>query len=60
MLFILVMEVLHQLFLKATDAGIIHRLEVPAIKYQCSIYADDVIIFARPTQQEARAINMLG
>jgi len=59
MLFILVMEVLHQLFLKATDAGIIHRLEVPAIKYQCSIYADHVIIFARPTQQEARAINRL-
>ena len=59
MLFILVMEVLHQLFLKATDASIIHRLEVPTIKYQCSIYADDVIIFARPTQQEARAINRL-
>ena len=59
MLFILVMEILHQLFLKATEAGIIQKLEVPVIKYQCSIYADDAIIFARPTQQEARAINRL-
>lgn len=55
MLFILMMEVLHRLFIKATDAEIIQELEVPAIKYQCSLYADGVIIFAGPTTQEGRA-----
>jgi hypothetical protein len=34
------------------------------IKYQCSMYANDVILFIRPTVQEARAVkeilNMFG
>lgn len=57
MLFIIAMDVLHRLFLKATRDGVLTKMEPTAIKFQCSIYADDVILFIRPTRQEARAVK---
>jgi hypothetical protein len=56
MLFIIVMDVLSQLFSKAREQGILQPIGHPAIKYQCSLYADDVILFASPMVPEAQAI----
>ena len=49
MLFIIAMDVLHRLFLKAARDGVPRKIEPSAVKYQCSFYADDVILFIRPT-----------
>lgn len=57
MLFILAMEVLARLFSMATEQGIIRPLQTQAIKHHCSMYADDVILFAQPEPREARAIK---
>lgn len=32
-------------------------MELPEIKFQCILYANDVILFIRPTLQEARAVK---
>lgn len=32
-------------------------MEPQGVKFQCSLYADDVILFIRPTAQEARAVK---
>lgn len=57
MLFILAMDILHRLFLKARADGVIRGLQLPEIKFQCSFYADDVMLFIRPTVQEAVAVK---
>lgn len=51
------MDVLHRMFLKARNDGVIRGLQLQEIKYQCSIYADDVMLFIRPTVQEATAVK---
>jgi hypothetical protein len=56
MLFILVMDTLSRLFGKASEQGLLQPIGHPAIKFQCSLYADDVILFASPTVLEARVI----
>ena len=48
MLFIIAMDVLHRLFQKAAADGVLRKMEPPKIKFQCSLYADDVILFIRP------------
>lgn len=55
MLFIIAMDMLHRLFAKAVSEGVLKRVRPSEIKYQCSLYADDVIMFIRPTVQEATA-----
>lgn len=64
MLFIIIMDVLNRIFLKAEEAGLLQPLGHPAIRYRCSLYADDVILFARPEVQEFRVIaeilNLFG
>lgn len=56
MLFIIAMDMLHRLFAKAVSEGVLKRVRPSEIKYQCSLYADDVIMFIRPTGvQEATA-----
>ena len=57
MLFIMVMDVLDRLFKLATVMGALQPLELPAIKFQCSLYADDVILFIQPTVAEAQAVQ---
>lgn len=57
MLFIIAMDVLHRLLLKAVQEGVLRRMPVPEIKFQFSLYVDDVILFIRPTVQEAMAIK---
>lgn len=57
MLFILVMEVLHRLLRRAAELGVLAPPADNTICHQCSLYADDVIIFARPVVQDAIAIR---
>lgn len=57
MLFIIAMDMLHRLFAKAVSDGVLKRMRPSEIKYQCSLYADDVIMFIRPTVQEALAVK---
>lgn len=45
MLFIIAMDVPHRLFLKAAADGVLTRMQPSAIKFQCSLYADNVILF---------------
>ena len=59
MLFIIAMDVLHRLFQKAAADGVMRKMEPPEIKFQCSLYADDVILFIRPHVQEARAVKQI-
>ena len=57
MLFIIAMDVLHRLFLKAARDSVLRKMDPASVKYQCSFYADDVMLFIRPTVQEARAVK---
>lgn len=59
MLFIIAMDVLHRLFIKAGTDGVLRPLEPAAVRYQCSFYADDVILFIWPTRQEATAVKTI-
>ena len=57
MRFILAMDVLNMLFQKATEVGVFSPYGNRAIKFHCSIYTDDVILFKHPSEQQARAIK---
>lgn len=57
MLFIIAMDMLHRLFKKASSDGVLRRMSAREIKFQCSMYADDVILFIHPTVQDARAVK---
>ena len=57
MLFIIAMDVLHRLFLKAARDSVLRKMDPASVKYQCSFYADDVMLFIRPTVQQARAVK---
>jgi hypothetical protein len=59
MLFIIAMDVLHRMFLKAANDGVLRQLRPAEVKFQCNFYADDVILFIRPTAQEARAVKQI-
>lgn len=53
------MNVLNRLFMEAASATVLQPLELPAIKFQCSFYANDVILFCCPLAQEAGAIKCI-
>lgn len=52
MLFILIMEVLHRLFAAARHGNILAPPPIQSIHHQCYIYADDVMLFIKPTRQD--------
>jgi hypothetical protein len=57
LLFILAMEVLSRMFTRARELGLLRGMTRDGVKYQCSIYADDVILFAHRNVHEATAIK---
>lgn len=57
LLFIIAMEILSRLFDVARQQGVLRSMRADGIRFQCSIYVDDVILFAHPSISEARAIN---
>ena len=52
MLFILVMEMLQRLFQRAASLGILSPPASQVIQHQCSLYADDVVLFVNPAAQD--------
>lgn len=59
MLFILVMEPLHQIIKAAEDVNIISNLCQRQGRFRCSLYADDVALFALPTEDELIALKRI-
>ena len=52
MLFILIMDVLNSLFIKAGEDGLLQPLSPRISGQQQSLYADDVALFIRPVDDE--------
>ena len=52
MLFILVMEMLQCLFQRAASLGVLSPPASQVIQHQCSLYADDVVLFVNPAAQD--------
>ncbi|WVZ88110.1 hypothetical protein U9M48_034662 [Paspalum notatum var. saurae] len=59
MLFILAMDTLNRLVSRAASRGILSRPGYLAIKFHCSLYADDVIIFFGASVLEAARVKRL-
>lgn len=59
MLFILAMEPLQAMFAKATDYGILSRLENQAARLRLSLYADDVALFMNPVEREIDGMRQI-
>jgi hypothetical protein len=59
MLSILAMDILHRLITQACTDSLLRPMEPHGVSFRCSLYADDVILFIRPTSQEAVAIKEL-
>jgi hypothetical protein len=49
LLFDAVMDVLHLLFVRAADVGLLADLAASELRHHMSMYADDVVTFVRPT-----------
>ncbi|WVZ77498.1 hypothetical protein U9M48_025357 [Paspalum notatum var. saurae] len=59
MLFILAMDAFNKLFINAGQRGILTKPGFPAVRYQCSLYADDAILFVSASLTEAARIKRL-
>jgi hypothetical protein len=51
------MDVLCPMFAKASRDDVLRLIQLQEIKFQCSVYADDVILFIRPSVQEATTVK---
>ena len=61
MLFILVMDVLNSLFSKAGEMGLLQPLSRRNPNQRISLYADDVALFIKPTEDEMNlTMEILG
>jgi len=59
MMFVIVMDTLNRLFVKAQHDEVLQPIGVPAIKHHCSLYADDEILLLSPSVDKARAIKFI-
>jgi hypothetical protein len=57
LLFILVMEALSGLFLVASERNLFTSLRIPSLRYKISLYADDVVVFIVPSEQDIRLVK---
>jgi hypothetical protein len=53
------MDVLAAMFRAAESAGILHSLATAGVKHRVSLYADDVVVFARPEARELYAVRAI-
>jgi len=64
MLFILVMDVLNQMFTRAAEVGLLQPLSRRPIQHRISLYADDVAIFLQPNAADInlslQLLNLFG
>jgi retron-type reverse transcriptase len=56
LLFVIAMDVLAAMFRAAEQAGILSRFGLSGIKHRVSLYADDVVVFAKPDRVELEAV----
>jgi hypothetical protein len=56
-LFVLVMNSLNKVLVKATEMGILRRLARRELATSVSLYADDVVIFCHPDETDLRAVR---
>ncbi|WVZ78948.1 hypothetical protein U9M48_026585 [Paspalum notatum var. saurae] len=59
MLFVLVMDILNALIKLADAAGMFSSRGHQAIRCRASLYADDLVIFVRPTRQDLLALRSI-
>lgn len=57
MLFVMGMEALTKVVVKAVEVGLFQSLAAISPLQRVSVYADDVVLFVRPEEQELRAIR---
>lgn len=55
--FILAMDVLHRVVTKACADRVLRPMQPQGVKFQCILYANNVILFIRPTPQEATVVK---
>jgi hypothetical protein len=55
--FVLVMDTLNALIVKATDSGLLQPLSSRSIQHQISLYADDVVLFVRPIASDLNFVS---
>jgi hypothetical protein len=64
MLFIIVMDALNLLISKAAEAGLLQPLSSRSIQHRVSLYANDVILFLRPSESDIaltrRILHLFG
>lgn len=59
MLFIIVMDVLNALIIKTSEEELLQSLSPRVPSHRVSLYANDVVIFLRPTAEELYFIKVL-
>jgi hypothetical protein len=59
MLFVLTMEVLNALILKAEQEQLFSSLGCTSITYRASFYADDMVIFIKPARQDLQLLSAI-
>jgi hypothetical protein len=58
LLFIIAVDVLHRMIFKVGRDGVLRPMEPREVRYQCSLYADDVILFIKPTVQDRSKLTV--
>jgi hypothetical protein len=51
------MEALSGLFLVASEINLFTPLRIPSLRYKISLYADDVVVFIVPSEQDIRLVK---
>ncbi|WVZ79026.1 hypothetical protein U9M48_026654 [Paspalum notatum var. saurae] len=59
MLFILAVDALNRLFDKAVRRGVLSGTAIPNVKFFCSLYADDIVLFFKATIEEAVVVKWI-
>lgn len=59
MLFVIIMDVLNSLIMRAIQDGILHRLTPTHMASSVLLYADDVVIFCHLDRQDLAALRAL-
>ncbi|AQK53266.1 uncharacterized protein [Zea mays] len=59
MLFVLVMDILNSLFNLAENRGLLHNLVGANIRNRLSIYADDVVLFVQPFEEDFQCVKTI-